>query len=291
MPRRRKTFSGGEAEANEFIRSIAEAFDGQRATFLALQTQVALGLRLGIPKALGITDIEYRDQCYEAHGGTIRLSIEKRREAVARLTAPVEDGGEGLSQREAAAVLGVHQGTVHNDLRAADETDEISSLPEVASDEDSSVISGSGQTCAECGTATLPNWVHEEDEFTGRLLCGRCAERAAGIRVVEPDVQNGTVAEHEDEKEIEEASSIDGREVWQAFIDLSAFREVAIPDVVQSLPVDRLDYVMPVIEALREWLPQVAEGVRQRIDLLPVALPEARFKRDRRKGRLWHAPA
>jgi hypothetical protein len=47
-------------------------------------------------------------------GGYIRLSIEERREAVAELTE-----GEGLSNREAAEVLGIGEATVRRDKERA----------------------------------------------------------------------------------------------------------------------------------------------------------------------------
>jgi hypothetical protein len=34
-----------------------------------------------------------------------------------RLTTPISEGGQGLSQRQAAKVLGVDEGTIRNDLR------------------------------------------------------------------------------------------------------------------------------------------------------------------------------
>jgi predicted XRE-type DNA-binding protein/ribosomal protein S27AE len=280
MPKR-KTFAGSEQDAEEFIRACAQAHDGQRMTILALQAQVALAIRIGMPRVLGITDEIFAKRCYEADGGTIRLSIEKRREAAAQLTAPVETGGEGLTQREAAAVLGVTQPTVSSDLRP---DKDLSDSKEKA-DKDLSELASS--RCAQCGTSTLPNWVNEEDEFTGRLLCGRCAEASAGIRVI----ATGATGRPEEEAVVFQGPTIDGREVWQAFIDLSALRDLAVEDLVQALPTDRLEYALPVIEALGEWLPQIAEGVRQRVEQLPASLAETRYQRDRKEGRLWHAPA
>ena len=66
----------------------------------------ALGLRLGVPEALGIDRAEYGRRL----GGYFRLPVDERREAVAEL---VDDG---LTQREIAAVLGVGNGTVAEDV-------------------------------------------------------------------------------------------------------------------------------------------------------------------------------
>jgi predicted transcriptional regulator len=77
--------------------------------------QVALGERLGVPTALGLTTREWVEQRL---GGYVRLAIPERREAVAELVA------EGMTQREVADVLGVANGTVAADIaqnRAADE--------------------------------------------------------------------------------------------------------------------------------------------------------------------------
>jgi DNA-binding transcriptional ArsR family regulator len=73
--------------------------------------QIALGERLGVPAALGLTTRDWVDQRL---GGYVRLSIPERREAIAELVK-----GEGMTQRQAADVLGVDEKTVRRD-RAAD---------------------------------------------------------------------------------------------------------------------------------------------------------------------------
>lgn len=70
--------------------------------------QVLLGKRLGVPEALGLSIPEWVQRL----GGYVRMQVEDRREAVRELTAPVEDGGAGLSTRQAAEVLGVSHQTV-----------------------------------------------------------------------------------------------------------------------------------------------------------------------------------
>src|SRR5262252_5286422 len=117
MPRR-KTFSGGEAEIQDFL----ETATGQvRALVIGIQStqkQLAWVIRIGMPLVLGLTDEAFGERFREMAGGTIRLSIEERREAAAQLTAPVDEGGEGLSQREAAAVIGVSHDTIRRDVGA-----------------------------------------------------------------------------------------------------------------------------------------------------------------------------
>lgn len=69
--------------------------------------QVALGERLGVPAALGLST---RDWVEGRLGGYVRLSIPERRSAAAELEA------EGMSQRGIADVLGVDAATVNRDL-------------------------------------------------------------------------------------------------------------------------------------------------------------------------------
>jgi transposase len=82
--------------------------------------QVALGQRLGVPKALGLTTREWVE---DRLGGYVRLALPERREAVAELTE------EGLSQRQAADVLGVDDRTVGRDLAAANAAVEAPEQP------------------------------------------------------------------------------------------------------------------------------------------------------------------
>jgi hypothetical protein len=76
--------------------------------------QIALGERLGVPAALGMSTREWVEGRL---GGYIRLSIPERREAVKELT------DEGMSTRQVGDVLGVGVGTVHRD-RVPDGTPE-----------------------------------------------------------------------------------------------------------------------------------------------------------------------
>ncbi len=69
--------------------------------------QVALGERLGVPKALGLTTREWVEGRL---GGYVRMNIEDRRPAAKELAS------EGMSSREIADVLGVTHPTVLSDL-------------------------------------------------------------------------------------------------------------------------------------------------------------------------------
>lgn len=73
--------------------------------------QIATFTRMGVPKALGLSTADWVDTRL---GGYIRLSIEERREAVKELL------DEGFSQRQAAEIIGVDEGTVRNDKKTAE---------------------------------------------------------------------------------------------------------------------------------------------------------------------------
>lgn len=95
-------------DAEEYTQALGQVASGA-------WRQVALGHRLGVPQALGLTT----EQWVESRlGGYQRLTITDRREAVVELTSPVEEGGMGLSGRQTAAVLGVHSSTIDSDRRA-----------------------------------------------------------------------------------------------------------------------------------------------------------------------------
>jgi hypothetical protein len=82
-------------------------------------------IRLGVPKALGLSNEEW---VQDRLGGTVKLAIEERREAAAELD------GEGMTQREIGAALGVDPMTVNRDLKgvanATTEPETPSSEPE-----------------------------------------------------------------------------------------------------------------------------------------------------------------
>jgi len=94
-----------QADAEEWTQAHAQVLAGGWRF-------IALGQRLGVPEALGLTTQEWVE---ERLGGYMRMSIPDRREAVRELTAPIDDGGQGLKNTEAAAVLGVSEHTVRED--------------------------------------------------------------------------------------------------------------------------------------------------------------------------------
>lgn len=77
--------------------------------------QVALGDRLGVPAALGLSTREWVE---DRLGGYVRLAIPERRAAAAELAE------EGHSTREIAEVLGVDHATAARDLAVANATPE-----------------------------------------------------------------------------------------------------------------------------------------------------------------------
>jgi len=88
-----------QEDAEEYTQALGQVMVGG-------WRQIALGDRLGVPKALGLSTREWVE---ERLGGYVRLSIPERREAVAELTE------EGRSTREIGEVLGVAKTTVERD--------------------------------------------------------------------------------------------------------------------------------------------------------------------------------
>ena len=94
-------------DAEEYTQSLGQVVGGA-------WRQIAWASRMGIPDALGLSTQDWVEQRL---GGYVRLSVSERREAVRELTASPEQGGEGMTQREAAGVLGVDPSTVNDDLK------------------------------------------------------------------------------------------------------------------------------------------------------------------------------
>lgn len=94
-----------EADAKEYSQSLAQIGEGW------LQ-QVALGVKWQVPQALGMSRREWRDRYF----GNLRVPQVERPDVAVELTAPADEGGMGLSRREAADVLGVDESTVREDL-------------------------------------------------------------------------------------------------------------------------------------------------------------------------------
>lgn len=102
-------------DASEYTESLKQIWAGSwRAVLLAE--------RMGVPKAMNLSTREW----VESLGGYVKLSIPERREAAKEL---IEQ--EGMSTREAAAVLGVDDKTVRNDLKPPAEKSAPASAPQV----------------------------------------------------------------------------------------------------------------------------------------------------------------
>lgn len=94
-------------EAEEWTQSLGQIFAGS-------WRQIALAKRLDVPAALGLTTDQW---VQDRLGGFVRLAMPERQEAARELTAPIDAGGQGMTQREAADVLGVGPATVNRDLQ------------------------------------------------------------------------------------------------------------------------------------------------------------------------------
>lgn len=153
----------------------------------ALGQVLAGGLRLaewgqdnGIPAALNLSAEEWAQKKLKGH---VHWDREERRLVVKHLHEKLR------STRKVAAILGVHHDTVADDLRAVGNPTPIQQPPpgegEVAvgnptpqteplllAEPEAWVV----ELCTECGKPTRRRWLHDEDEFDGRLLCDECAE-------------------------------------------------------------------------------------------------------------------
>jgi len=87
------------ADAEEYTQSLTQIGEGWFR-------QVAFGVKLGVPAALGLSRREWSDRI----GVALRSAAERQQ-------AAVELDAEGLSNRAIADVLGVDEKTVRNDLR------------------------------------------------------------------------------------------------------------------------------------------------------------------------------
>jgi predicted transcriptional regulator len=88
-------------DAEEYTQALGQVFGGG-------YRQIALGFRLGVPKALGLSIREWAE---ERLGGYARLSIPERQKAVWELV------GEGMTIRQTADVLGVSKSIVAKDVQ------------------------------------------------------------------------------------------------------------------------------------------------------------------------------
>jgi hypothetical protein len=98
------------ADAEEYTQALGQVVAGG-------WRQIALGQRLGVPKALGLTVDEWVQQRL---GGYVKLSISERREAVKAVKAENPE----MSTREIGAVVGVDHATVLSDLKSGEDSPE-----------------------------------------------------------------------------------------------------------------------------------------------------------------------
>jgi transcriptional regulator with XRE-family HTH domain len=97
-------------DAEEYTQALGQVVSGG-------WRQIALGQRLGVPAALGLS---VQDWVKQRLGGYVKLSLPELKTATAELTA------QGLKQREIADVVGVNQATVSratNDAHASAKRD------------------------------------------------------------------------------------------------------------------------------------------------------------------------
>jgi hypothetical protein len=87
-------------DAEEYTQALGQVFSGG-------WRQIALGRKLGVPEALGLS---VQDWVKQRLGGYVRLSLTDRQPAVLELQE------QGLKQHEIAAVLGVSEPTISRDL-------------------------------------------------------------------------------------------------------------------------------------------------------------------------------
>jgi hypothetical protein len=117
--------------AEEYTQALAQAVH-------ASYRQIALGHKLGVPKALGFKGKDAtRQWVLQRLGGYIQMQITERKRAELELKA------EGFSNRVIAQLVGVAEATVRNDLGAQSCADELENGREIDAVEDDSA-----QSCA-----------------------------------------------------------------------------------------------------------------------------------------------
>jgi hypothetical protein len=219
-------------DAEEYTRALGQVMSGG-------WRQIALAQRLGVPEAIGMTTEDWvRDRI----GGYVRLGIEERREAVRELTD--KTGEFGLSQRQAAEVLGIGKDTVRRDL--LDGADAPVDAESLGSDIDD------GGADAPAGACTEPEPQPEPERETDDEIVAELLES-----IPDPDVASAAMAEAAallDEPEEERAFYMVGRQrFWM------------------RLPPERVadastspDQDAPEWEAFGVWCSRVGESLRAR---------------------------
>jgi N6-adenosine-specific RNA methylase IME4 len=114
-----------QEDAEEYTQALGQVVAGG-------WRQIALGKKLGVPKALGLS---VQDWVQQRLGGYIKLSISERRQAALELKA------EGFSQRESAELLGVDEGTIRGDLGKRNAENSAAALQKATPIEESEIVS------------------------------------------------------------------------------------------------------------------------------------------------------
>lgn len=168
-------------DAEEYTRALGQIMSGG-------WRQIALGQRLGVPQALGMTtDAWVRERI----GGYVRLGVDERREAVKELTD--EHGEFQLSGRQAAEVLGIGEATVRRDRRPApdDARDEVA--PEEDADDGASDDAGEEWAKPEGLAFVMPEQERESEEerayyaFTRQRLLVRLDAQTVADAATHPE--------------------------------------------------------------------------------------------------------
>jgi len=149
-------------DAEEYTASLGQIMSGGWRL-------IAVAQRLGVPDALGLTT----EAWVQRIGGYVRLGIEERGDAVLELTDP--EGEFRLSNRRAADVLGVDEGTVRNDRKRAEVSASQPDLLEGASEDDAET--SAPEECAD-------GWTDEEWEAAPMEYLGSCSKGCYGRRVM-----------------------------------------------------------------------------------------------------------
>jgi N6-adenosine-specific RNA methylase IME4 len=153
--------------------------------------QIALGQRLGVPKALGLSVDAWVTQRL---GGYVRLSIEERQ------SAAVELKGKGHSQRQIAAVLGVDEITIRRD-RNATNVAPTDNNPEQINDSATNVaaqrrakreaIAAAARLAADLPTARFrvvyadPPWSYHDKADAGAVQSGGAEQHYPSMSIAE----------------------------------------------------------------------------------------------------------
>lgn len=233
-------------DAEEYTRALGQIMSGG-------WRQIALAQRLGVPAAIGMTN---DDWVRERIGGYVRLGLDERRGAVKELTDP--EGEFRFSNRQAADVLGVDEGTVRNDRKGAE-----NSAPErehlggpSASDAENSARDGWAEPTVEPGLADIdwesPDPDEDEDEEDVAPETEPTEPRERTIGDAQPEIARALEESGAFEKvaRIERANALRGvRMGWLRFT-----RDYRPEEVADGIGVDELQDVVGQIDMMLDWL-------------------------------------